>query len=78
MSVYVFALLFRRAAKCIGYKSHTDFFKLTVCANANNWREQVMSVISRGENSGLYEEEFIHDRDMNDYESNYNYFKWIV
>ena len=74
MGIYVFTLLLRRAAKCMGCKIHTDIFKLTVPAAANKWGEQVMSIISRDKNPGLYEEEFVHDRDTNTYESTYNYF----
>ena len=66
MGIYVIICLFKKAAMCLGGKSHTSDLsgKLAIPVNANKLRELVISTISRNENSDLYEEEFIHERDM--------------
>ena len=72
MGIYAFTLLLKQAAKYMGYKGHTDISKCTIPLNASKWRELVMSVFSRDETYSSYEEEFIHERDMNEYNSTYN------
>jgi hypothetical protein len=76
MGVYVLMCLLKKAASvCVARgKSHANTnasAKFNIPAKANRiMRELVISTISRGENPDLYEEEFIHERDM----CNYNYF----
>jgi hypothetical protein len=77
MGVYVLMCLLKKAASvCAGSggKSHANntnaSTKFNIPAKANRLRELVISTISRGENSDLYEEEFIHERDM----CTYNHF----
>ena len=73
VGIYVLICLFKKAANsmCVGSESCTNSIR-TISVNANKLRELVISPISRDENSGsdLYEEEFIHERDV----CNYNYF----
>ena len=71
MCIYVTMLLFRQVAKCMGYKSQI----ILNPANANKWRELVLSVNTKDENSDTNEEEFTHDRVQDEYTSAYNYFK---
>lgn len=73
MGIYILICLFKKVIKCLGGKGRANSVsaKLTIPANVNKLRELVVSTISRDENSDLYEEEFIHERDM----CAYNYFK---
>ena len=71
MIVYVLICLFKKAASACAESKHcinNVHAKLTT--PINRLRELVMSTVSRDKNSNLYEEEFIHERDM----CAYNYF----